>query len=56
MKFHCFGNWHLIEVINYIQGLNYHERDLMSFHFIFVTNFICDKNPLYSNVYDVTVK
>ena len=36
---------------NYARGLNYHERyhtrELMSFHFIFVTNFIRDKNPLY---------
>ena len=34
-----------------MQGLNYreryHTRELMSFHFIFVTNFIHDKNPLY---------
>ena len=36
---------------NYTRGLNcrerYHTRELMSFHCIFVTNFICDKNPLY---------
>ena len=25
----------------------YHTRELMSFHFIFVANFIRDKNPLY---------
>ena len=35
---------------NYAQELKYreryHTRELM-FHFIFVTNFICDKNPLY---------
>ena len=36
---------------NYTRGFNcresYHTRELMSFHFIFVTNFIRDKNPLY---------
>ena len=53
-KFHCFGNWHLLELrSNYTRGLNYreryHTRELMSFHFIFVTNFIRDKNPLYGN-------
>ena len=36
---------------NYMRGLNCHERyhtqELMSFHFIFMTNFIRDKNPLY---------
>ena len=36
---------------NYTRGLNcrerYHTRELTSFHFIFVTNFIRDKNPLY---------
>ena len=35
---------------NYVRGLNYrkryHTRELMSFHFVFVTNFIRDKNPL----------
>ena len=39
------------ERYHYARGLNYHERyhtrELMSFHFIFVTNFICDKNLLY---------
>ena len=34
-----------------MRGLNcherYHARELMSFYFIFVTNFIHDKNPLY---------
>ena len=36
---------------NYARGLNcrkrYHTRELMSFHFTFMTNFIRDKNPLY---------
>ena len=36
---------------NYMQGLNYreryHMRELMLFHFIFVANFLCDRNPLY---------
>ena len=27
----------------------YHARELMSFHFIFVANFIRDKNPLYGS-------
>ena len=48
-KFHCFDNWHLLEVITH--GLNCrercHMRELMSFHFIFMTNFIHDKNQLY---------
>ena len=39
---------------NYARGLNcrerYHTRELMSFHFIFVTNFIRDKNPLYGSL------
>ena len=34
---------------NYARGLNYreryHTRELMSFYFIFVTNFIRDQNP-----------
>ena len=38
-----------------MRGLNcrerYHTRDLMSFHFIFVTNFIRDKNSLYGMWY-----
>ena len=37
--------------IKYARELNcrerYHTRELMSFHFIFVANFIRDKNPLY---------
>ena len=37
----------------YARGLNcrerYHTRELMSFHFIFVTNFIRHKNPLYGS-------
>ena len=28
----------------------YHTRELLSFHFIFVANFIRDKNPLYGIV------
>ena len=43
---------------NYVRGLNYreryHTRELMSFHFIFVTNFIRDKNPLYGMKYGLT--
>ena len=39
---------------NYTHGLNYreryHTRELMSFDFIFVTNFIHDKNPLHSMI------
>ena len=39
---------------NYARGLNcrerYHTRELMSFHFIFVINFIRDKNPLYGTL------
>ena len=31
----------------------YHTRELMSFHFIFVANFIRDKNPLYGTLCDV---
>ena len=43
----------------YVRGLNcrkrYHMRELMSFRFIFVTNFICDKNPLYGIKVNYTV-
>ena len=55
MKFHCFGNCKAVNRSNYARGLNYreryHTRDLMLFHFIFVTNFIRDKNPLYGNCF-----
>ena len=49
-KFRCFGNWHLIEVITREDLIVAKARELMSFHFIFVTNFIRDKHPLYDIV------
>ena len=36
-------------------GERYHTQELMSFHFIFVANFIHDKNPLYGNVCFYTI-
>ena len=48
MKFHCFGNWHLIEVITR-EDLIIVKDTIREINVIFVTNFIHDKNPLYGS-------
>ena len=48
-KFHCCGKWHLLEVITQEDLIITKDtiREVLLFHFIFVNNFIHNKNQLY---------